>query len=125
MSVVKPRDVDSYIASSAPEARPTLEELRRIVVSTVPSAEERISYGVPFYKLHGELVGFAAYKHHVSFGFGADVLDDKDREQLAAKGYTLGKKTMQIKFDQKVPAAVIRRIVRAQAKVNAARTRTK
>jgi len=33
MKMPKPKDVDSYIASSEPEARPTLEELRKIIKS--------------------------------------------------------------------------------------------
>ncbi|NHJ12027.1 MAG: DUF1801 domain-containing protein, partial [Candidatus Thorarchaeota archaeon] len=65
MKVSKPEDVDSYIANSDKEARPILEELRKIVQSTIPEAEEGISWNVPFYKYHGELVGFAAYKNHV------------------------------------------------------------
>jgi HSP20 family molecular chaperone IbpA len=54
---------------------------------TTPEAEEGISWGEPFYKYHGELAGFAAYKNHVSFGFGAAVLQSKDRKTLEKKGY--------------------------------------
>ena len=78
--VAKPKDVDSYIANSASEARPILEELRKVIKSTVPDVEEGISWGVPFYRYHGALAGFAAYKNHVSFGVGADVLQGNDRE---------------------------------------------
>lgn len=114
------KDVDSYIASSEPDARPTLEELRTIVKSTIPKAEEGISWGVPFYKYHGVLAGFAAFKNHVSFGF-ANVLESKDREMLEERGYTTGKKTIQIKFDQKVPTTAIKQILRARAKMNQAK----
>lgn len=117
-------DVDSYIASSEPEARPTLQALRKIIKSTIPKAEESISWGVPFYKYHGLLAGFAVFKSHVSFGL-AFVLDSKDREELAEKGYTTGKKTVQIKFDQKVPTAVIKKILKAKAKMNEAKRATK
>ncbi|MBC7868686.1 DUF1801 domain-containing protein [Candidatus Saccharibacteria bacterium] len=112
-------DVDSYIASSEPEARPTLEDLRKIIKSTIPQAEESISWGVPFYKYHGLLGGFAVFKNHVSFGL-AFVLESKDREELAEKGYTTGKKTVQIKFDQPVPTTAIRQILKAKAKTNEA-----
>ena len=101
MKMSKPKDVDSYIAKSDREARPKLEELRKIIKSTIPEAEEGISWGVPFYKYYGALAGFAAYKNHVSFGF-ADVLQSEDRKMLEEKGYITGKKTIQIKFDQKV-----------------------
>ncbi len=118
----KAKDVDSYIADSDKEARPILEELRKIIRSTIPEAEETIWYGVPFYKYQGELAGFAAYKNHVSFGFGAAVLQNKDREKLEKQGYKTGKGTMQIKFDQKVPTTAIKQILKAKAKMNEAKS---
>ena len=114
------KDVDVYIASSGREARPKLEEIRKIIKSTIPKVEEGISWGVPFYKYHGVLVGFAAFKNHVSFGFAA-VLQSKDREMLEKKGYITGKKTIQIKFDQKVPTTAIKQILKAKAKMNEAK----
>jgi uncharacterized protein len=114
-------DVDSYIARSASQARPKLEELRKIIQSSIPKAEEKIWYGVPFYHYHGELAGFAAYKNHVSFGFGADVLQSSDRKALEDKGFIIGKATMQIRFDQKMPTTAIRRILKAKARMNEAK----
>ncbi len=116
----KPKDVDSYIAHSAIQARPKLREVRELIQSTIPNAEEGISYGVPFYKYCGDLAGFAAYKNHVSFGFSAAVLQSDDREVLEAEGYKTGKRTVRITFDQDVPAGAIRGILQAQAKLNEA-----
>ena len=121
MKMSKSEDVASYIANSHKKARPKLEELQKIIKSTIPKAEEKIWYGVPFYKHHGELAGFAAYKNHVSFGFGADVLQGKDRKMLEEKGYITGKGTMQIRFDQKMPITAIRQILKAKAKMNEAK----
>ncbi|MFX0177517.1 MAG: iron chaperone, partial [Candidatus Hodarchaeota archaeon] len=121
----KPKDVDSYIANSSREARPILKEIREIIKSTIPNAEERIWYGVPFYKYHGELAGFAAYKNHISFGFGVGVLQSKDRKMLEEKGYKTGKGTMQIKFDQKVPTSAIKKILKAKAEMNEAKIEIK
>jgi len=111
------RDIDAYIASAAPEARPHLEALREIVRSTAPKAEERIWYRVPFffYEDH-ELVGFNAMSKHVSVGFGKGLLGDDDRRALEAKGYKLGKETLQIGFDQKIPVTAVRQIIRTKAK---------
>ena len=111
------KDVDSYIAGMAKEARPKLKELRKIIKSTVPKAEESISWGIPFYKYHGLLAGFASFNHHVTFGL-AFVLQSKDREMLEKKGYTTGKKTIQIKFSQKVPTTMIKQILKSKAKIN-------
>ena len=115
-----PEDVDAYIDAADPAARPMLEELRELIRSTVPGVEEGIGYGVPFYKHHGEFVGFAAFKNHVSFGFGSHVVPDDDRAALEADGYKLGKGTMQIRFDQDLPEGAIRGILEAKARLNEA-----
>ena len=121
MKMYKAKDVDSYIANSGREARPKLKEIREIIKSAIPKVEEGISWGVPFYKYHGILAGFAAFKNHVSFGFCEIVIQSKDREMLGKKGYITGKKTIQIKFDQKVPTTAITQILKAQAKMNEAK----
>lgn len=111
-------DVDSYIADAEPGAQPLLEELREIVKSTIPKAEEKIWYGVPFYHYKGEVVGFDAFKKHVSFGYGKDILEDQDRKKFEQKGYKFSKGTMQIKFDQKIPVTLIRKIIKTKVKMN-------
>ena len=121
MRMYKAKDVDSYIANSGREARSKLKEIREIIKSTIPKVEEGISWGVPFYKYHGILAGFAAFKNHVSFGFCEIVIQSKDREMLEKKGYITGKKTIQIKFDQKVPTTAIKQILKAKAKMNEAK----
>jgi uncharacterized protein len=109
------KDVDSYIASSGSEAHPTLEELKKLIKSTIPGVEEGIRWGVPFYKYHGVLAGFAAFRNHVSFGFAA-VLHIEDRKVLEERGYKTGKKTIQIRFDQKVPTTMIQQILGNESK---------
>lgn len=111
------KNVDEYIASAEPEAKPKLKEIREIIKSTVPKVEEGISWGVPFYKYQGVLAGFVALKHHVDFGL-VTVLESKDREMLEKKGYKTGKKVIQIRFDQKVPAAIIKQILKVKVKTN-------
>lgn len=120
MKNYKAKDVDSYIASSAVKAQPHLKKLRKIITLTIPNTEEKISWGIPFYWYHGALVGFATFKNHISFGLGLSGLKDKDREKLIKKGYIIGKKIIQIRFDQKVPVTEIKQILKVQAKMNKA-----
>lgn len=115
------KDVDAYLASAGPEARPKLEELRKLIKATIPGVEEGISWGVPFFRYHGVLVGIAAHKKHASIWLPEVRLQSKDRKVLEKQGYVTAVKTIQIRFDQKVPGAVIKPLLRAQAKVNAAR----
>ena len=110
--------VDQYIAAAASEAQSVLNELRAIIRSAVPDAEEAIKYGVPFYTYFGEFVGFAVYARHVSFGYGRDVLTDELFEALQQGGYSPGKGTMRIRFDQRLPATEIQEILQRKADSN-------
>ena len=114
------KNVDEYIANATKEAQFKLREMRAVIKSATPKAEEGISWGIPFYKYQGVLAGFAAFKNHISFGF-VKVLQSKDRKMLEKKGYITGKKTIQIKFNQKVPTTTIKQILKAKAKINEAK----
>lgn len=116
--MAKAKDVDEYIANAAKEAIPILREIREIIRSTIPKAEEGISWNVPFYKYYGSMVGFAAFRNHVNLGIATGVLETKDRELLEKKGYKTGIKTLQIRFAQKVPVAIIKNILKEKAKMN-------
>lgn len=112
------KNVDEYIASGSKEAQVKMQELRSLIKSTVPKAEEYIKRGIPFYMYHGMLSWFSLFRNHISFGMGGPSLDDKDREMLEKKGYVTGKKIIQIRFDQKLPSTFIKQLLKDQAKAN-------
>ncbi len=112
------KNVDEYIAACPDRARSHLEDIRAAIKSAVPKADEGMSWGKPYYRYHGMLAGFDAFKNHVSFEIWADELESKDRQALEEGGYKTGKRTFQIRYDQKVPSALIKSLVKAQAKVN-------
>lgn len=109
------KSVDAYIRAAQDAVRPKLIELRAIVKVTAPKAEEGISYGMPYYKLNGALLGFAAFKSHIGFFPGA-IINDFKRE-LAA--YKTSKGTVQLPLDAKLPVALIKKLIRAGMKRNA------
>jgi len=110
-----PKDVDEYIASAPEEARGMLKQLRRTIKAAAPQAEEIISYHMPYYKYLGHLVGFAAYKDHVSL-FGA--FPDELKEEL--KPYKTGRGSVQFPLDKPLPVGLIEKIVKAHVKMNEA-----
>lgn len=113
----KAKNVDDYIANSPKEGQAKLTEIRKVIKTAVPDAEEEISWGVPFYKYYGLLAGYSVFRDHISLGFN-DYLDSEVRKSLEEKGYVTGKKTIQIKFDQKVPAGTISQMLKSKAKSN-------
>jgi uncharacterized protein YdhG (YjbR/CyaY superfamily) len=110
--------VDAYIAAAPEKARAKFEELRALIKAAVPKIEERIWYNVPFYWHGGEVVGLSVHKTHVSFGYGSGVLEERDRGALEAKGYKTGKGTFQIGFDQPLPTAMIKKILKTKIALN-------
>ena len=114
------KTIDEYIAHASKGAQPKLKELRKLIQLTIPEAEESIKWGIPFYMYHGMLGGFSVFKSHISFGLGGPRLSAKLRADLLKKGYTTGSKIIQIKFDQKIPTAVIKGILKNQARINKA-----
>lgn len=106
------RDVDAYISAAPEAARPILRQLRQAIRAAVPDAEEKISYGMPHYRYHGRLAYFAAHKQHVGlYALGpSDSLPKELTQYAAAKG------TLQFPIGQALPAAAIRRLVKARAR---------
>ena len=58
-----PKNVDEYIAQAPDEAQEKLQELRAVIKAAAPEAEERISYGMPYYYYKGRLVYFQLWKN--------------------------------------------------------------
>jgi uncharacterized protein YdhG (YjbR/CyaY superfamily) len=105
----RPSGVEEYISRAPASAKPLLLELRELVKSADPGLEEGMSYGMPYYKLHGQaVVGFAAYSRHVSlFGSIAGFEDD-------FRAYETEKGTVKFPLGAPLPSDLIRRYVAAR-----------
>jgi len=112
----KLKDVDSYIKATPRDARVKLVQLRRIVKAVAPDADEGISYGMPYYKYYGALVGFAAFKNHIGFFPGAIIEEYKHD----LKNYETSKGTVRFPIDMPLPVALIRKLLRARIAKNKA-----
>ncbi len=111
------KNVDQYIEAAPAQSRPHLIKIRQAVESAIPSIEQEIGYGKPYYKYRGWVAGFDVYKNHVGFEVWGGLSSD-DRKSLEEKGYKTGSVTFQIGYTQEVPAAIIRGLVKAQVKRN-------
>src|SRR2546422_3335188 len=58
----KPFSVAAYLRAVPPAPRAALQKLRKTIKAAAPEAIEVISYGIPMFKHHGMLVGYAAFK---------------------------------------------------------------
>jgi uncharacterized protein YdhG (YjbR/CyaY superfamily) len=116
-----PQTVDDYLAALPEDARATLE-IRKTIKAAAPKATEGISYQMPMYKQQGMLVGFAAFKDHCSLFPGAKpVATYKDE----LKAYKTSKGTIRFPIGKPLPAALVKKLVKARIDENEARVRTK
>jgi len=114
--------IPEYISQFPEHVRGILEELRRVISESAPEAEEAISWGMPTFRLHGNLVHFAAYKHHIGFYPGSSAID-AFREDLPQYEYSKG--TVRFPIDKPIPFDLVRKIVRYRVKVNSEKAKMK
>ena len=112
-----PKTVDDYLAALPQEARATLEKIRKTIKAVAPKATEVISYQIPMYKHHGMLVGFAAFKDHCSFFPGAKPISTYKDE---LKAYKTSKGTIRFPIGKPLPAALVKKLVKARIAENEA-----
>ena len=106
------KTVDEYLANTPEPARSTLKHIRAVIKSVVPKqTTEVISYGMPMFKYNGMLVGYAAFKNHCSLFPTASVIAAFKSE---LKGFRTSKGTIQFPIDKPLPAALVKKMVRAR-----------
>ncbi len=100
------RSIDAYIAASPEENRVRLNEIRDLILQTVPQLQETISWGMPTFKLRGKnLAHFAAHKHHLGFYPGEEPIV-VFKERLAE--YKTSKGAVQLPWSKALPKELIR-----------------
>lgn len=115
------KSVDEYI-KAFPDFRAQLEEIRTIIRTAAPKAEEMISYNMPGYKLNGMLVYFAANKAHLGLYPTAAKLEEFEKE---LSKYNRTKGSIHFPYDEPLPAKLISRIVKYRVKENEALAKIK
>ena|SRR5437868_1004046 len=115
---MKSAAVDAYIARFAPGVRARLTKIRRVVRAGAPKATEGMSYRIPAYRQHNIIVYFAGFKAHI--GLFPPVRGNAALEKAVAK-YANAKGNLKFPHDAPLPLSLISRVVRHQAKQDAAR----
>ncbi|AIQ40563.1 DUF1801 domain-containing protein [Paenibacillus sp. FSL R5-0912] len=107
--------VDQYILAYAPEVQEILQTLRKVIREAAPEAEEKISYQMPTFFLHKNLVHFAAFKNHIGF-YPAPQGIEAFKEELAK--YKGAKGSVQFPIHEPLPYELITRIVKFRVEEN-------
>ena len=110
--------MDGYIAAFPKNVRNILIKLRRVIRESAPKSEETISYGIPTFKLNGNLVHFGAYKNHIGFYPTPSAIVAFQKE---LSPYKQTKGTVQFPIDKPIPFDLVKKIVGFRIKENLAK----
>jgi uncharacterized protein YdhG (YjbR/CyaY superfamily) len=107
--------VAAYLRAVPPGPRAALQQLRRTIKAAAPEATEVISYGIPMFKHHGMLVGYAAFKDHCSL-FMSTYVTGTLKQELAR--YDIAKGTIRFTAEKPLPATLVRKLVQTRIAQN-------
>ena len=116
----KAKNVEEYIDSAPKETQPKLRELRKAIKSAAPKAEEKISYGMPYYGYQGRLAYFSINKAHIGLYIMPPLIEEFKKE---VKDYATSKATLRFPLNKKLPIALIKKLVKAGIKKNQAKNK--
>lgn len=107
--------IDAYIAQFPIEIQEILETLRKVIKESAPDAKEMISYQMPTFDLHGNLVHFAAHKKHIGFYPTPSAINAFKQELSEYKG---SKGAVQFPIGKPLPYKLISEIVKFRVAEN-------
>ena len=103
-----PKTIDEYISRFSEDVAQILTQIRSVIKESAPTAVEKISYQMPTFYLHGNLVHFAAFEKHIGFyptPSGIEAFKDEIARYKWSKG------AVQFPINEPMPYDLIRRIV--------------
>lgn len=107
--------IDDYISQCPADIQGMLQALRKIIREAAPEATEKISWQMPTFVLHGNLVHFAAFRKHIGFYPGASGIETF-KDEMAGYKSTIG--GVQLPLDKELPIDLITQIVKFRVAEN-------
>jgi len=103
---------DRYLARLDPAKRATLEKVRKAIRAAAPRAVEALSYGMPAFIQGKPIAGYAAHAKHCSYHpMSGDVVGALADE---LEGYDTTKGGIRFPIGKPLPAALVRKLVKAR-----------
>lgn len=110
-----PTTIDAYIADFSPDIQQKLEQMRATIQEAAPEAKEAMKYAIPTFVLHGNLVHFAAFTHHIGF-YATPTANEAFAKDLAP--YKMGKGSIQFPINEPLPLELVKKIVLYRVRQN-------
>lgn len=110
-----PTSIDEYILQFPQDVQEILKTIRKVIKEAAPYAEEKISYRMPTFVLHRNLVHFAAFKNHIGFYPTSSGIANFKQE---LSGYKTSKGAVQFPIGKPIPYELISQIVKYRVAEN-------
>jgi len=102
------KKISDYILNQDSKQKEVLLEIRTVIKKILPNAEEKMSYGVPSFKLDGKSILYAAFKKHVGIYPDPSIIEIFSDD---LKEYETSKGTIKFKLDEPIPYELIKKII--------------
>ncbi len=109
----KSPEVTAFIEKYPKDVKLILNKIRAAIHKAAPKAEEAMGYGVPAFKLNGNMVFFAGFKKHIGFYPNGNSAMKKFKNELAE--YEQARGTIRFPLDKPIPYGLITKIVKFRA----------
>ncbi len=112
------KTIRAYIATFPSSVQMLLKKMRSAISEAAPEAEEAIRYGMPTFRLNGNLVHFAAFKDHVSLFPGSGTIRAFQKDLVK---FQTSKGTIQFPYGMPIPFVLVKKMVRFRVRQNKAK----
>lgn len=106
----KDKGVDAYLEGLIPDRKEALEQLRVLILQTIPDVEESMKYNMPTYDYAGEgLCAFASQKQYMSLYMDVDLVEEH-ADKLSH--LNVGKSCIRFTKLEKLPLGTVEEILK-------------
>lgn len=102
-------EISIYISKQEPKQKEVLTQVRNLIKTLLPEAEERMSYGVPSFRLNGKSIMYAAFKIHLGLYPDPQIIEHFQKE---LEKYETAKGTIKFSLNEPIPFDLIAKIVK-------------
>lgn len=107
-----PEEIEAYLKDLPLEQKKALEALRTFIKTLYPEATERVSYGIPIFRLEKDFVGISAQKNHCAIHTMSPALAAKLKPELI--GFKVSGATVHFQPEKPIPDELISLILRSR-----------
>lgn len=100
--------INAYIAACPPQQGQKLHQLYVLLQRLLPQAQQKIAWGMPTFYQGGNIIHFAAHKHHIGLYPGSGAIQALQAD-IAPLAHSKG--AIQIPYESPLPEALIKKII--------------